>query len=173
MVKESNGMSQLPKMNYLAKAYGFRVPQDFECSECGAKFTVVQRNTEIDEFDYHSKTCIKSEWYNVKLRTVRRSRKSKDSICLLFYFDCPECGKRYFTECYKAQMYDTLQRTKYFDNLIAFERDIINHIDSRYRRSRSVLDDKIAVLEKATTGAYVKDKDTGLYSMIGYVHGKD
>ena len=157
------------KKNFLARAYGFKVPQMFVCDECNEKFQVVQRDTEIDELDYFLKSAIKSNWFDVKLKVKEGSLIDED-LCYFFYFDCPYCAKRFFTEVYSSSQSERLGPAKFWDNLIGFERDLIDTSDTHARKARAKMEEAIKRLEEKTTGSYVKDSVTGLYSMVRFYH---
>ena len=157
------------KKNFLARAYGFKVPQMFVCDECNEKFQVVQRDTEIDELDYFLKSAIKSSWFDVKLK-VKEGSPIDEDLCYFFYFDCPYCGKRFFKEVYSSSQSERLGPAKFWDNLIGFERDLIDASDTHARKVRAKMEEAIKRLEEKTTGSYVKDSVTGLYSMVRFYH---
>lgn len=158
------------KKNFLTRAYGFKVPQMFVCDECGEKFQIVQRDTEIDELDFFLKAAIKSSWFDVKLK-VKDDPANDEDVCFFFYFDCPHCMKRFFTEVYSPSQYERLEHTKFWQDLIGFEHSTIDTSGTSGRRARAMLNERIENMEKKTTGSYVKDSATGLYSMVRFYHG--
>ena len=159
------------KKNFLARAYGFRVPQVFKCEECGASFRVLQRFEEIDDLEFYEKTAIQSQWLDVKLHRGENVQRTED-VSLFFYFDCPHCQKRHFTAVYDPKMWERFEKAGYWSTLAGFESNHIDESSGYLRKNRAAMEARIANYEKAITGQYVKDIETGLYSKVEFYHGK-
>lgn len=163
------------KQNFLARAYGFKVPSKFTCDECGSKLNVVQRFTDVDELDV-STTAMKSAWLDVKLKVKRPfgekvPKQVDEDVCLFFFFDCPVCFKRFFTCVYDYGLDRRLEKVKFWSTLLSFEHGLVDKSPGSIRRDRASMQKRVSALEGMTEGSYVKDPDTGLYSKVAYYHG--
>lgn len=155
------------KEDFLALAYGMKVNRKFKCKDCGHEFKVVQRNTEVDEFEKLVSPML-SDLYQVKLKGNFGKRFDPDQICFFFYFDCPRCFKRYFTCVYNDKMYSRLKHVKFWSNLTAYEYGHEVDNSKRIVNSRMLLKDRIERLKSQVSGQYIKDKNTGLYSLVEF-----
>lgn len=167
MSKRRDVKPDVRKSNFLARAYGVRVPEKVRCKECGCEFKLLQRFTELDELD-RGKSVIMSDWLNVKLHMLAGEEVSRDGLCFFFYFDCPECFKRMFTNVYDSNVWNRLESVGYWSTLLGFEYGHIDSSNGSVRASRSKVQSSIDMLKKHTVGSYVRDSKTGLYSMVDY-----
>ena len=163
------------KQNFLARAYGFRVPSKFKCDECGHAFNVAQRFTDVELLEDRL-APIKSAWLDVKLKVKRpfdekTPRQVDEDVCLFFFFDCPACMKRFFTCVYDYKLERRLDKVKFWSTLVSFEYGLIDKSPGSLRRDRASMQKRVDSLERMTEGSYVKDPETGLYSKVAYYHG--
>lgn len=159
--------SRRRKEDFLALAYGMKVNKKFKCKDCGHEFKVVQRGIDVDEFEKLVSPMM-SDWFQVKLKGNFGKRFDPEQICYFFYFDCPECFKRNFTCVYNDKMYSRLEHVKFWSNLLGYEYG--HEVDNSMRivNSRMLLKDRIERLKSQVSGQYIKDKNTGLYSLVEF-----